>query len=151
MQEQYEKTNAIIGRLGNRIGDFVESLVRPGVVRLFNERGIPIGQTAQNLQARRGDEGMEVDLVGINGFEMVVVEVKSRLTVEDVRDHLYRMEHFKRFFPQYTDKRLIGAVAGMVITEESDKFAYRQGLFVIAQTGETVQLLNDAQFQPKHW
>jgi hypothetical protein len=38
-----------------------------------------------------------------------------------------------------------------VISEESDKFAYRQGLFVIVQTGETVQLLNDKQFQPKHW
>ena len=57
MQEQYEKTNAIIGRLGNRIGDFVEGLVRPGLVRLFNERGIPLGQTAQYLPVRRGDDG----------------------------------------------------------------------------------------------
>ena len=60
MQEQYEKSNAIIGRLGNRIGDFVEGLVRPGLVRLFNERGIPLGQTAQYLPvpARgRGDDG----------------------------------------------------------------------------------------------
>ena len=60
MQEQYEKTNAIIGRLGNRIGDFVEGLVRPGLMRLFNERGIPLGQTAQYLPvpARgRGDDG----------------------------------------------------------------------------------------------
>lgn len=71
--------------------------------------------------------------------------------MEDVRDHLYRMEHFRRFFPQYTDNRLIGAVAGMVIAEEADKFAYRQGLFVIAQAGEMVHLLNDEKFQPKHW
>ena len=61
------------------------------------------------------------------------------------------MEHFKRFFPQYDGNRLIGAVAGMVIAEEADKFAYRQGLFVITQTGETVQLLNDEKFQPKRW
>ncbi len=55
------------------------------------------------------------------------------------------------FSAQYANNRLIGAVAGLVISEESDKFAYRQGLFVIVQTGETVQLLNDKQFQPKHW
>jgi hypothetical protein len=30
MQEQYEKTNAIIGRLGNRIGDFVEGFGASG-------------------------------------------------------------------------------------------------------------------------
>ena len=45
---------------------------------------------------------MEVDLVGINGDEVVVVEVKSKLTVDDVRDHLYRMENFKRFFLRNT-------------------------------------------------
>ena len=39
----------------------------------------------------------------------------------------------------------------MVIAEEADKFAYRQGLFVIAQAGEMVHLLNDEKFQPKHW
>ena len=94
---------------------------------------------------------MEVDLVGINGDEVVVVAVKSKLTVDEVRDHLYRMENFKRFFLRNANNRLIGAVAGLVISEESDKFAYRQGLFVIVQTGETVQLLNDKQFQPKHW
>jgi hypothetical protein len=44
---------------------------------------------------------MEVDLAGINGDE-VVVEVKSKLTVDDVRDHLYRMENFKRFFLRNT-------------------------------------------------
>ena len=71
--------------------------------------------------------------------------------MEDVGDHLYRMEYFRLFFPQYTDNRLIGAVAGMVIAEEADKFAYRQGLFVIAQAGEMVHLLNDEKFQPKHW
>ena len=82
MQEQYEKTNAIIGRLGNRIGDFVEGLVRPGLMRLFNERGHPAwANRAVPSSPGAGEETMEVDLVGINGDEVVVVEVKSKLTV----------------------------------------------------------------------
>jgi hypothetical protein len=127
-REQYEETNAIIGRLGNRVGDFVEGLVRPGLMRLFNERGHPAwANRAVPYQSRRaGEETMEVDLVGINGDEVVVVEVKSKLTVDDVRDHLYRMENLKRFFLRNANNRLIGAVAGLVISEESDKFAYRR-------------------------
>ncbi len=146
-----QETNKIISVLGDKWGHFVEGVVEPSMVRLFNERGIPIEETAQRLKKRVDGESMEVDLLGFNGDEVVVVEVKSTLTVEDVRDHLYRLENFKRFFPRYAGNRLIGAVAGMVIVEEADKFAYRQGLFVILPSGDTAQLLNDKNFQPKHW
>ena len=43
----------------------------------------------------------------------------------------------------------MGAVAGIVIDEGTDKYAYRQGLFVIGQTGEMVRILNDEKFKPK--
>ena len=140
-----------VGDLGNKLGEFVEGMVRPGLVRLFNERGIPIEQMAQRLEAVRDGQKMEVDLVGVNGDDVIVIEVKSTLGVEDVKEHLHRLEQFRTFFPQYADKQLIGAVAGMVIAKGADRFAYRQGLFVIAQTGETIRLLNDEQFQPKRW
>jgi hypothetical protein len=32
-----------------------------------------------------------------------------------------------------------------------DRYAYRQGLFVIKQTGDTVALANDPAFQPVTW
>ena len=54
-------------------------------------------------------------------------------------------------FPEYNDKQLYGAVAGIEIEQGADKYAYRQGLFVLAQSGETVTILNDARFQPKVW
>ena len=37
-----------------------------------------------------------------------------------------------------------------IVIEEANKFAYRQGLFVIGQTGETVKILNDKTFKPKY-
>jgi hypothetical protein len=45
----------------------------------------------------------------------------------------------------------MGAVAGMVVPEESARFAYRQGLFVLAQNGEMVTIRNDLNFQPGVW
>ena len=58
---------------------------------------------------------------------------------------------FKHFFPEHEDKNVMGAVAGIVMDGNSDKFAYKQGLFVIGQTGETVRILNDEKFKPKAW
>jgi hypothetical protein len=37
------------------------------------------------------------------------------------------------------------------IEEGADKYAYLQGLFVLAQAGEAVSILNDDGFQPRNW
>ena len=60
-----------------------------------------------------------------------------------MRDHSERLEKFKLFFPEYADRKVIGAVAGIIVDEGADKFAYKRGLFVIEQSGETVEITND--------
>jgi hypothetical protein len=39
----------------------------------------------------------------------------------------------------------------MVVPDEVARYAYRQGLFVLAQSGDSMVILNDAQFQPQSW
>lgn len=53
--------------------------------------------------------------------------------------------------PSYHNKKALGAVAGMVVPSEVARYAYRKGLFVLAQSGETVIILNDEQFEPQVW
>jgi hypothetical protein len=68
-----------------------------------------------------------------------------------VKDHLERLREFKEFFPEYQEKKVLGAVAGIVIEDGADRYAYRQGLFVIGQTGDRVTILNDEKFIPRIW
>jgi hypothetical protein len=39
----------------------------------------------------------------------------------------------------------------MVVPDEVVSYAYRQGLFVLVQSGENVVILNDAEFKPQVW
>jgi hypothetical protein len=39
----------------------------------------------------------------------------------------------------------------MVVPEQVGRFAYRKGLFVLAQSGQAIEIRNDATFQPKTW
>jgi len=144
-------TDRKIGAISNKWGTFVENLVAPAALKLFDERGIRVTRLARNLKARQDDEGLEVDILAANGEYVVLIEVKSTLGVADVNDHLDRLTKFPAFFPEYADRKIVGAVAGIEIVEDADKFAYRQGLFVIAQSGETVTILNDEKFKPKVW
>ena len=39
----------------------------------------------------------------------------------------------------------------MVAPQDAARYAYRQGLFVLAQSGDSAIILNDARFLPKVW
>ena len=148
-----QRLSEMLGRQGNRLGDFVQEMVRPAVVRLLRERGLPVHQVAPNLTAYddNGQVIAEVDLLALNAQVAVGVECKSHLSVDDVNEHLERLAQFKSCFPQYRDYQLLGAVAGMVVPDQVGRFAYRKGLFVLAQSGQSVEIRNDARFQPKTW
>ena len=151
MKEQNQRVDEQLGKLGNRLGEFVEWQVRPAAVRLFKERGIDVNELSSDLSVQKGDEGLEIDLLVVNGSEAIAIEVKSKLTQADVDEHLERLNKFKRLLPRYQSLKILGAVAAMVTPSEVARYAYRQGLFVIAQSGDDLVILNDQKFKPKAW
>ncbi|MBF0138701.1 MAG: DUF3782 domain-containing protein [Magnetococcales bacterium] len=155
MQETDRKIKEVstqIGRLGGRLGEFVEGLVAPACETLFAERGTPIHIVSPHVKAKLdGGRHMEIDLLVVNTDTVSLVEVKSKLTVEDVQDHMKQMEEFKEFFPEYANKKAIGAVAGMVVDESVIHFAIKRGLFVMVQSGDSVRIANDETFVPRTW
>lgn len=144
-------TNKAVGNLTNRWGEFVENLVEPAVVRLFQKRSIPITQTLQRMKTKNPPVAMEIDILAMNTDVAVAVEVKSNLSKSDVDDFLEKLAHFKEAFPRFADVILNGAVAGIEIDEGIDTYAYRRGLFVIQQSGEVVEIANNQNFTPGVW
>ncbi len=151
IKEQNQRVDEQLGKLGNRLGEFVEWQVRPAAVRLFQERGIDVVELSSDLSVQKGDDGLEIDLLVVNGSEAIAIEVKSKLTQTDVDEHLERLDKFKKLLPRYQSLTILGAVAAMVIPSEVARYAYRQGLFVIAQSGDNLVILNDQKFKPKAW
>lgn len=146
-----KEMTASIGRLGNRLGDFIEDAVRPAAVRLFKERGIEIYEIQQNVSVQRGEEGIEIDLMVVNDTEAVAIECKSNLKTDDVNEHLERLAKLKRLLPRYAGFSVMGAVAALVVPDNVARYAYAQGLFVIGQSGDHLEIRNDGQFKPMVW
>jgi hypothetical protein len=145
------ETHKQIGDLGGKWGRFVENMVSPACETLFLKRDIPVHQVSQRVKKRLDGKTLEVDVLVTNENHVLVVEVKSSLSVYDVKELIEDLTKFRQFFPEYAHKQLYGAVAGIEIEEGADKYAYRQGLFVLAQAGEAVTILNNEDFQPKSW
>jgi hypothetical protein len=150
-RELLDRLSRRFGDLGNRLGEFVEAMVEPALVDLFRARGLDVSEVYRRVTSRRGGEAIEIDLLVVDGDTAVAVECKSRLTREEVERHVERMNKFKRLLPKYADMRIHGAVAGIVVDEEAVEAAQAAGLWVLAQSGETVALKNNPGFTPRVW
>jgi hypothetical protein len=143
--------NTNVNNLTSRWGRFVENLIEPATVRLFQERGIEVKETHRRMKAQRGEIEMEIDIFVVDDTEAVAIEVKSRLTQLEVDEFLENLSKFKLAFPAYKNYQIYGTVAGIEIDEGVDRYAYKKGLFVIRQSGETVEIANDHKFKPVSW
>ena len=146
-----DKISKDIGDLGNRLGEFVEYMVKPAVVRLFKERGIAVHQVHQQVTADRNGRIMEIDLLVVNDGAVIAVECKSALTVRHVAQHIKRLRDFKEMFPTYANMKLYGAVAGMVLQKTVPAFAEENGIFLLTQNGSNIEIASRPGFLPTEY
>ena len=151
LKRTVERTSKAVDSLTTRWGRFVEELVEPAVLRLFQEKGIDIKEVYPRARVKRQGIAMEIDILGVDDTDLVVVECKSRLSQDDVDEFIEKLTRFKIAFPHYKNYRAYGAVAGIEINKGVDRYAYKKGLFVIKPSGDTVAIINDANFQPNTW
>lgn len=146
-----KQTKNTVEALTGKWGNFVVGLVLPATKKMFKEKGIVLKNIFKGAESDEEDAKMEIDILAVNGEYVVAIEVKSTLGVDDVNDHLIRLSKFKIAFKEYANRQIIGAVAGIVIEEGVDRYAYKNGLFVIGQSGDTVKILNDDKFKPAYF
>lgn len=151
LERTVANTSRAVESLTTRWGRFVEELVEPAVVQLFRSRGIDVRETYSRARVKRQGIAMEIDILAVDETAVVLVECKSRLSQDDVDDFLGKLSRFKQAFPHYKNYQAYGALAGIEIDEGVDRYAYKQGLFAIEPSGETVEIVNDRGFQAKFW
>ncbi|MDR2659511.1 MAG: hypothetical protein LBC27_05930 [Spirochaetaceae bacterium] len=151
---QMRETDRKIGKLGDRLGDLVEHIIAPNLLEKFNKLGFSFGKIGSNVCYKRpnGEFIAEVDILLENGDTVLAVEVKSKLSVSDVREHTERMKKLRAYADEHGDARcFIGAAAGAIIPEGVKPFAYKSGFYVIEQSGDTIKIEAPQGFVPRKW
>ena len=149
MQEtdrRMKETDKKISALGSRIGEIVESMVsgNGNIVDKFYALGYEITEWNPRKKFINKNLGIrgEADVFLENGDVAILIEVKTSLETADVRDHIKRLEKFRRYADVKEDRRrFIGAVAGAVVDDEAAAFAHENGMYVIVQSGEAVEIV----------
>jgi hypothetical protein len=148
--------NQAIGKLGNRFGELIEHLVSPNVLEKFTARGYTFSRTNTRVKYKDPNTGRtlaEVDVLLENGDCMLAVEIKADPSIEDVNDHINRMETLRVYADAHHDKReYLGAIAGGIIGDDVKNYALKKGLYVLEQSGDTVHIsATPESWKPQRW
>jgi hypothetical protein len=147
--EFYEK----LGHLTNLFGDVTEAMVAPKICEKFEELGLYFPQANPNVRIndRRKNVSFEIDIMLENGDKAMLIEVKTKLTIERINYHLNRLEKMRKYADLRGDKRtFLGAVAGIVVTDEVKDYALSKGLYFIEYAGDNFYI-TPPDGQPKEW
>jgi hypothetical protein len=140
---QIKETHKQIGELGNKFGAVVEHMMVPNLKEKFNALGYEFGKVSTNVLIETKEEGTiaEIDIFLENGDCAMAVEVKSQPTTERIKDQCKRMERLRKYSDKHKDKRkLYGAMAGAIFSDNAKRYALKQGLYIIEQSGDTVKI-----------
>ena len=153
--KRQKKTDRQLSKLGNRFGEMVEYMVMPNLVEKFRELGF--GYTKANPHSVIADYEnkifLEIDITLENGDNVMIVEVKSKPSTEDILEHVERMEKIRFHAELHGNKRRFsGAIAGMIFNENEKLFALKNGFYVIEPSGETFSIIvPKGDYSPKEW
>jgi hypothetical protein len=154
MRESSEKLNRKMGELGNKLGSVVEHMIIPDIEKKFNKMGYTFENVSTNLKMKdpSGNTYAEVDIVLENGDYVMLIEVKTDLKAEHIKEHVKRMETIRRQGRKWPDKKLLGAVSAAIVEDNVREYAKKNGFFVISQAGETMRIDKpEGEFSVKEW
>ena len=152
-EKDREEFNIRLGSLTNLFGDLTLGMVAPKLRDKFADLGLVFPKTYLNayVQDRINKISFETDITLENGDKAMLVEVKTKLTIERINKHIERLEKMRKHADLHGDKRtFLGAVAGFAITDEVRDLALQEGLYVIEPDGENFNITTPSG-EAKEW
>lgn len=80
---------------------------------------------------------------------MIIVEIKTTLRPDDVKDFLKKLPQMKTWLKEYANNTLYGAMAYLSADAGAEQLAKSRGLFVIKATGDSAIIESPSIFTPR--
>ncbi|MDR2592409.1 MAG: hypothetical protein LBC59_06335 [Chitinispirillales bacterium] len=139
--ELRDEINKWVGYFGNSIGYIMEAVLIPGIKPKMNELGhnFTTLATRKKYFKDKGRAYVEVDLYLENCEEVMIVEVKTQLSVKGVERQLKRLKLLRENESEKSlkGKVLYSAVAGMEIDDDAREMALELGMYVVEMVEDT--------------
>ena len=158
MKEERRQHNLEMGRIANKHGLMAEDLVAPSICRIMKQalgidKKIVCVDYVRVKRTYRGDTSRlrEFDVVAECLDYVLVNETKSTLIPTDVDTLINTLGLFRDYFPEFRDRKLVGAVASLFIDPGIVNYATKRGIIALAVGEDLMDIQNPPGFKPAVW
>ena len=153
MRAQNREMNRKWGDMSNKLGTMVEDLVAPSLPRIIEESlQVPVIDQMLRRKRRLPDGRVkEFDAIALTPDLVCLNSSKATLRSADVDRFIDDIAAFRAFFPEYSDRPLIGILSSLDVDASVLAYAEAQGFLVTAIGDQLMELKNSPGFEPKRW
>jgi len=142
--------------LSDKMGTLAEDMVAPSIPRILAEIiGCTDTPRMEGVRMRKkiaDGRVKEYDVVAVCADFILVNETKTRLRPADITEmaeHLTQEVH--DFWPEYTNKTIIGSLAALYVDPSLVTHGERHGLIILGVQEGLMTILNQPGFTPKQY
>ena len=154
-RQEHRNLNKQLGEIANKQGRMTEDLVAPSICRILQEvldcppnLGCGLLVRARRINPNNRSMTKEFDVIADCGDYVLVNETKSNLSPTDIDKLMYTIKDVREYFPEYTDRKIIGSLATLYADKSLVKFASRKGIMILAVGNELMDVMNEPGFKP---
>ena len=152
IDRRLDKTAKQIGDYSRNEGELLELECKAALLEMGKLDGVTLDDVIHRRYNSSKNEGVEVDLIGINGKVVFPMEVKRTLSAADVRRFVeVRVGRFEQAFPQYAQGKEVRPVIIYAMPRSGEEeenpveVALELGVIVLRSTGKNkLTLVTDA-------
>ena len=139
------------GELSNKLGTMAEDLVAPSIPHILRQvTGCTAKISYSAVRVRKSEpQNQEFDVVAVCEDIVFINETKSTLRPEHIDNFHKLMQRIRDYFPEYKDKRFIGAIASLYVNQTLVQCGENLGLIVLGFGEQLMSVLNSPGFTPK--
>ena len=129
-----------MGGINDNIGHHAEQYFQDIFRKKLEFGRMKYDEMIPNL-AYKGKEKIEFDIALLNGDSIALIEVKSRIHPDFVKELAEeRIEKFRKYFHEFSDYRAYLGIAGFSFSDEVLEQASRYGIGIVKQVGDSVEI-----------
>ncbi|MEX1118615.1 MAG: hypothetical protein WEB60_07460 [Terrimicrobiaceae bacterium] len=141
-----KRMNKAWGDLANKLGTTVEDVVAPNIPRIAREEftmgdRMDLLVRARRMNRRGAQREREYDIVCAGEGKVLIVEVKSSPSKDQIPEFLARLEDLFDFYPEYDNWQKIGIFASWSLPTPMLEVLAKSGLYGLSMGDETMQIV----------
>ena len=115
LSKQIKALGKQIGGLGQKFGSFTEGLALPSMQKILQHK-FKMEVVSPSVRVNKNGKEIEIDVLAYANSsinEVYIVEVKSHLREDGIKQLQSIMNNFREFFPEHSDKKVFGVIAAV--------------------------------------